>query len=291
MSLPTPVAQLDSQRSAAKNVTPLQADDLIPVLNGHHGTDIFSQALRYAREPRAFLRVLGFYIHFNAGFAAGVAGLAAQIAIRHSLFQDVTEQSKILSDRSVEVAAPIFFAAIDEFGNPTIRQATHRSLAQATFKMAALFFRQDPSILDSELTTNRDIAAIIERVQEGYGVGRMLDEPSLFRAIGFHLASETLAQREFETLDHCLVETQPAFAEYLKTAQVVINERTYPAYFWIQAHSQFEAEHSKAAWKGIEDLFTYYAGANDPAFLKNWILRGFADFAGLQTDFMRLLAG
>lgn len=291
MSLPTPVAHLDSRRSAATNIKALQPDDLVPILNDHQGTNIFSQAIRHACEPRALLRVLGFYIHFNAGFAAGVASLAAQIAIKHNLFQDVTEQSKILSDRSVEVAAPIFFAAIEEFGNHAIRQATHRSLAQATFKMAAQFFRQNPGILDRELYTNRDVEAMLERVQEGYGVGRMLDEPFLFRAIGFHLASETLAQGEFEILDHCLVENQPALAAYLKTAQVVINERTYPAYFWIQAHSQFEAEHSKAAWKGIEDLFTYYAGGNDPAFLKNWILRGFADFAGLQTDFMRLLAG
>lgn len=238
-------------------------------------------------SERDLLRTLARYIHFNSIFGSGASNLAAEIAARQDLFRDSEEVIDLIADRSVEVAADIFFAAIDEFGgHTTTRRKTHRSLAQATLKATASFFRFDPAQVNTIACLNESTRTAICKVREGYGIGQMLDEPRIFRAIGFHLGSEFLADEEFRVLDSFLCSKHPDLVAYLEKTEVTMNERQYAAYYWIRIHTSLEAIHFDMALNSADCALQYYAGRENRCCIESWIVDGFRAFAAVQKEFM-----
>jgi hypothetical protein len=268
--------------------------DLQPILDAHAGTRTFKEDLLAGIEDRAELVwALANYIQFNSVFGSGVANLAGEIASRQDLFRDTDEEVDLVADRSVEVAAPVFFAAIDEFGGQAKGQrGNHRGLAQATLKAIASYFNISPATLNKTAEADENTLSAIKKVRDGYGLNQALDEPKLFRAIGFHIGSEVLADEEFNVLDGFLRAYYPELVEYLKKARVSISGTDNPAYAWIQIHTSVEADHFQAALTSANLALHYYAGHQTQTCIKNWILDGFREFATVQTEFMkRLLVG
>src|SRR6185295_4655061 len=136
----------------------------------------------------------------NSIFGSGVANLAGEIGARQNLFRDADEPAALIADRSVEVAAPFFFAAIDEFGGAGHR-STHRTLAQATLKGAGCFLGYDGATLNRLAEPNLRTLTAMDKVRAGYAINQQVGEQELFRAIGFHIGSEVLADEEFNLLD------------------------------------------------------------------------------------------
>lgn len=265
-------------------------DDLEPVLREHTGKGIFAGSLAQTADGTELLCVLSRYIHFNSVFGSGVANLAGEIGSRQDLFRDSEETVAIVADRSVEVAADVFFAAIDEFGDHnTIRRSTHRTLAQATLKAAGSFFELSSAELDKIAQPCEPTLAAIHKVRDGYRINQKVDEPKIFRGIGFHIGSEVLADQEFNVLDAFLRTNYPDLVEYLVTTKVPIGDSEIAAYRWIQIHTSVEADHFKAAIKSANLALRYYAGAETQACVKGWILDGLGDFADVQTEFMKSL--
>jgi hypothetical protein len=259
-------------------------------LKTQRGTCSFSKALQCALHPDDFLCLLGLYVRFNSCFAAGVASLAGQLALRADLFRDPAEPLETLADRSVEVAAPIFFAGREEFGDPlSPNGATHRSLAQATLKATVLFWGQGSNILNDSVLVDDVLTAAMERIKAGYGIARTLHERDLFHAIGFHLSSEMLAEEEFRVLDQFLRQNQPSLVEYLRTTSIAVHGYACPAYTWIESHAEVEASHTSAAWRCVDSALRYYAGSS-PRRLIDWLWVGFEEFANLQSEFMNHLS-
>lgn len=266
----------------------IQRSDLEQVLARHSGNHVFRQALGQMSGSGKLLRLLSRYIQFNSIFGSGVANLASEIAARRDLFRDPDESIAAFADRSVEVAASIFSAAIDEFGDrETDCQTTHRSLAQATLKAAGAFFDCDAALLDRVTFPNAATLTAIERVREGYLMIRTVNERDIFRGIGFHLGSELLADSEFRLLDDFLKASYPELVGYLSNTKVAINGARPNAYLWIRIHTSVEADHFENALAGANRTFRYYAGSESRARIKGWILDGFAHFAAVQTDFMQ----
>ena len=262
-------------------------EDLEPVLAAHHGNEALRAAFEGAREPGHFLSVLARYVQFNSAFGPGLANLAGEIAARQGLFRDPDEPVKILADRAAEVGSDFFYAAIDEFDDrATHWRDTHRTLAQATVKGAGRFFGLSPEQLNAVIRINPATEAAMARVQEGYGLGERLTEERLFGAMGFHVGSEVLADREFLIIDRLLHEKRPDFVAALQAMKIEILGEKHDAYYWIHIHTGVEAEHFDAALKGVNNALRFYAGAEDPAVVKAWILGGFAHFARVQGDFM-----
>src|ERR1044072_8696400 len=88
-------------------------EDVSPILETHDGGRTFERALRRRARGGELGRLLGQYIHFNSVFGSGVANLAGEIGARQDLFRDPEEAVSAVADRSVEVAAHIFYAAVD----------------------------------------------------------------------------------------------------------------------------------------------------------------------------------
>lgn len=268
----------------------IDQDDLAAILSAHPGSRIFRESLAAIEDPQELVWALARYVQFNSVFGGGVANLAGEIASRHDLFRDAGEEVDLIADRSVEVAAQIFFAAIDEFGDRDKGQrGNHRALAQATLKGVAGFFGCSPLTLNQTAKADQETLAAMNEVRAGYGLNRALDEPKLFRAMGFHIGSEVLADEEFNILDHFLQTNFPELVEYLKNNNVSIGGVPSPAYCWIQIHTHVEANHFQAAVTSANLALRYYAGEQTKASIKSWILDGFREFALVQTEFMKRL--
>src|ERR1051326_6800646 len=91
--------------------------DIEPIIHASQGDEHFTAALENAANEKELINLLCRYLQFNSVFGAGVANLAGEISSRQDLFRDREEKIYYLADRSVEVGADIFFAAIDEFAD------------------------------------------------------------------------------------------------------------------------------------------------------------------------------
>jgi hypothetical protein len=265
----------------------VERSELDVVLVNHAGNRTLAESLQGVISGGDLVCLLGRYIHFNSIFGSSVTNLAGEIAARQNLFRDADELIEIIADRSVEVAADIFFAAIDEFGGPiTSHRKTHRSLAQATLKATGTYFGLDPSQINSIACLNESTRAAIHQVQQGYGVNQTMDERKIFHSIGFHLGSEILADEEFRILDSFLRTKYPDLVMFLEKTKVIISGFQYAAYYWIRIHTSVEAEHFDVAVKGANRALRYYAGQESNACIKGWIINGVLDFAAVQAECM-----
>lgn len=263
----------------------IDRSDLEQVLVSHAGNATFKQALERITTGADILRTLSCYIYFNSVFGSGVSNLAGEIGSRQHLFREPDEPMEIAADRSVEVAARIFFAAIDEFGGAAHR-STHRTLAQATLKGIATFLGYEIATLNQLAEPSAHTLTAIAKVQDGYAINQKVNERKLFRAIGFHMGSEVLADEEFNILDGFLRAEYADLVKHLKRSRVAIDDVKVSAYHWIQIHTTVEADHFQSAMVGANLALRYYAGAENPARIKQWIVDGFRAFAATQTDFM-----
>jgi hypothetical protein len=261
--------------------------DLEPVLAAHRGTEALRGAVEGASSPGALLSVVGRYVQFNSAFGPGLANLAGEIAARQGLFRDPDEPLKLVADRAAEVASDFFYAAIDEFDDRlTPWRDTHRTLAQATLKAMGAYFGYTPAQLNDVISINPATESAVAGVWEGYGVGTALDEPRLFRAMGFHTGSEVLADAEFNVLDQGLRARRPEMVEALQRTRVPIGGEQHDAWYWVRIHTSVEADHFDAALKGVNNAARYYAGASAAGEVKAWVLEGFRHFAEVQARFM-----
>jgi hypothetical protein len=268
--------------------TTTAAADVQAIVGKHRGNRIFEAALENL-SVNHLVRAVSRYIHFNSIFGSGVANLAGEIGARPDLFRDPNEQIEELSDRSVSVAAAVFSAAIDEFGDSALpNRGNHRTLAQATLKGILGYFGFDADAVRTLLSAVGDsVARSLARVRHGYGLNQSLDERRLFAGIGFHIASELLADEEFRILDASLRVRYPRLVAHLESSMVAINGQRCPGYHWIKVHTTVEAEHCANAWRAAELACKYYAGARPVLEVQAWIVDGFAEFAAVQTEFMQ----
>jgi hypothetical protein len=268
----------------------LGREDLQPVLSAHRGNEQLRAALESTRDAPHLLSVLGRYIQFNSAFGAGLANLAGEIAARQGLFRDSAEPVAILADRAAEVGSDFFYAAVDEFDDrATPWRDTHRTLAQATLKGMGSFFGYRPEQLNGVIRLNAATQRAMAQVWEGYGVGARLEDERLFQAMGFHTGSEVLADQEFVIIDGVFKATRPEMVAALEAMRVEMLGEKHNAYYWVRIHTGVEAEHFDAALRGSNKALRYYAGPNEPAQVKEWILEGFSRFASVQADFMAAL--
>ena len=266
----------------------ISRDDLKPVLDGHRGSQALRQAFEAAcDQPKLLLNVLCRYIQFNGAFGPGLANLAGEIAARQLLFRDEAEPVKLIADRAALVAADFFHAAVDEFDDrATPWRDTHRTLAQACLKGMGGYFGFTPEKLDGILSLNAATRGAMTQVNEGYGLGAQLEDRRLFEGMGFHAGSEVLADQEFTIIDKVLRERLPEMVQALKGMRVHLDSEKHNAYYWIFIHTSVEADHFDAALKGVNNALRFYAGSDDPALVKSWIVAGFTRFAKVQGDFM-----
>ncbi len=259
------------------------------------GTAVRERALAVVDDPAALLRFVYRFTSWNSEFGSGVSSLAGKIGRCRSLFIDRDEALAAAADRSVMVGSYIFGAARDEFDDSaTPWRDTHRCLAQAFLKgIAGWMVEQgqlDAGSVDAQMAEPMWLRGLIDHVSVGYGAGSRDDYPSVFRAIGFHLGSEVLADQEFTMVDRTLREARPDLVKAMLRRQVTVGEASHKAYHWVGIHSDFgggggvEAEHFAEAIEGA-NLALRYCEPDRREACKHQLLVGFRAFADDHDEF------
>ena len=254
----------------------LSRSEINPIMDKHFGNAVFLSGLNRAGQSNiALINLMAQYMQFNSVFGAGVANLVGEIARRQDTFRKQDESIALTADRSCDVAATIFFAAIDEFG----RKKTHRSMAQDTLRESIKFFNIAADQV-KQLNPAAETKIAMQSVADGYCLNRATTDSDLFFGIGFHMSSELLADQEFNMLNSYLRQKHSLLVDHL--------ERT-KAYSWIAVHTTVEADHFDAALESANYALSFYTGDKTKAHA--WILKGFKNFVEVQAQFMQSLLG
>jgi hypothetical protein len=274
----------------------LEASELRSLYDYEAENVIVRDALAVAmREPADLVRFFGRYTAWNGLFGSGVAALAGKIGRSQRYFLDPAQPVRALADRSVFVASYFFDAARDEFDDRDTRHRdTHRCLAQALLAgVLGDARRRDPRLGDHAFVEHLLqiplwLAGLQDRVRVGYGATSSDDLPGIFRAMGYHLGSEVLADQEFSHLDASLRESAPDLVEHLRGTEIEIAGQAHNAYQWLAIHSGHgggaEADHFEWATRGVNLAFVYTPTAMHDG-LRHQVHLGFLDFAHDHHEF------
>ena len=238
--------------------------------------------------PQGLLRFFARYTSWNGFFGSGVASLAGKIGRSRAVFVDPAETLALLGDRSVFVASFFFDAARDEFDDrDTVHRDTHRCLAQAALGGILQFAQKNgysagAGEVNKLLREPMWLHKLNRKVAQGYGSGGEDTREAIMAAIGYHLGSEILADREFSLIDEYMRSEQKALTAYMKKAKVSIAAQNHVAYQWIQIHSGHggaaEADHFEWATQGAKLAFSFSPHKHHAA-MRESLDQGFQTFA------------
>lgn len=235
-------------------------------------------AIRSSDDLVKFFRRFSLY---NQPFPAGVAYLAALLHVRADRFVDLNEEVFDNADRSSLIASNVIFAAEDEFAGPDRKlRTTHRSMAQSVLRAAMDFAGWSVSRFNTEFVTDRTHEEMTARLSSGYRIGTNPTDSELFRALGFHLGSERLADIEFCSLDDLIRKRFPLFVAINEEASV---GHDIPIYSWVVTHTSVEVDHYQYSLTGAGQSIDYYSGREvDKQAIPDLIIEGFQEFVAFQ---------
>ena len=233
------------------------------------------------QSPKAFYTFMQRYTHFNGYAGSLVARLSSSIGLSRHLFKCSSCEVIDESDRGMEIAAKILAATIDEHLDSKIKVASHRLLAQALLKTVGdyagltVFERNHFSISPTW------IKVLVESLIQGYqGTPNQLD--ALVRAIGFHIGSEMLADKEFMIIDKVVRHDNRGnyFDSYLRKNdnRFLYLDHYYSSWYWIVVHGKFkgsgvEAVHHQLAVEALNLVLEYSSESYEQ--IEKWALQGF----------------
>ena len=239
------------------------------------------------KDPRALYLFMQRYVHFNGYAGSLVARLASSIGLSRDLFNNA---STVIdeADRGMEIAAKVIAATIDEHADQGAKYIPHRTLAQATLKAVGNYANLSEVERNEFAVAPAWMVKVLEDLFKGYQ-GVPGDAPALIRAMGFHAASEILADREYGLIDKVVRHDNrdKGFDAYLRTSdgKVKVNDRQFSAWYWIVIHgkhqgSGVEVEHFEFALEAINLAANYRPESAQQ--VREYALQGFTDFANIQ---------
>lgn len=239
-----------------------------------------------AADPVKLYYFMQRYAYFNSYAGSLVARLASSIGISYQLFRQnevaVTDQS----DRGLEIAAKVLAATIDEHADAGAQQVPHRTLAQITLKAVGEYANLGNNELNQVAQAPVWMQAIITDLINGYQ-GKIDDLEAIVTALGFHIGSELLADREYSLIDKVVRYTNrgSGFDAWLQGKQVEVGGKRLSPLYWIVVHgkhnaSGVEADHFELALDALNLLAEYRPESNEQIW--QWASNGFLDFAELQ---------
>jgi hypothetical protein len=240
------------------------------------------------RDPRALYLFMQRYVHFNGYAGCLVARLASSIGLSRDLFNNPDCTIVDEADRGMEIAAKVIAATIDEHSDEGAKYVPHRTLAQATLKAVGNYARLSEAERNQFAVTPKWMEEVLTDTVNGYQ-GVPGNAPALIRAMGFHAASEILADREYSLIDKVVRYDNrgKGFDAYLHTddGKVKINGRPFSAWYWIVIHgkhggSGVEADHFQYALEALDMAAEYRPESAQK--VREYALEGFNDFAMIQ---------
>jgi hypothetical protein len=239
-----------------------------------------------ASDPVKLYYFMQRYAYFNSYAGSLVARLASSIGISYQLFRQEAVGVIDQSDRGLEIAAKVLAATIDEHADAGAQQVPHRTLAQITLKAVGEYANLGDNELNQVAQAPAWMQTIITDLINGYQ-GKIDDLEAIVTALGFHIGSELLADREYSLIDKVVRYTNrgSGFDAWLQGKQVEVGGKRLSPWYWIVVHgkhnaSGVEADHFELALDALNLLAEYRPESNEQIW--QWASRGFLDFAELQ---------
>jgi len=247
------------------------------------------------KSPRSFFVFVDRYAHWNGYAGSLIAALAGNIGLSQTLFVDRDEPDQMQAVRGLDVASAVFAATVDEHSDQGHR-VPHKTLAQAMRKAAGDY--AGLSLAERNELSNPPawLRDLLGKTVTGY-VGAPDDVKRLATALGFHVASEILADREYSMIDTVVRGEliNEGFYQYLKERdyRVELRGARIHAYAWITLHGTHkghgvEHEHFVDALRAL-DLAARYLPV-ERSRTEEWALSGFRTFVDLQQTFFTEVA-
>jgi hypothetical protein len=250
------------------------------------------QRLTSLTRPEQVLRFFARYASWNGHFANGVSALTCMVGNSKDLFLE-PGFPRAASDRSNYIASFFFDAARDEYDdhiNPV--RDSHRCMAQASLICMKDYFGLGDAVLDEEEPA--ELIAVNEAVVAGYTGKVCTDDTNVARtffAIGYHLGSELLADREFSLIDEYLRLKHAALVQHLMRSTVTLAGGAHRCYAWVGVHSGHgggvEAEHFDHAAAGARNALRYLSTGSTSEAMKS-LVEGFRAFDADHAKFFAI---
>ncbi len=248
-----------------------------------------------AQNPKSLYLFMQRYTHFNGYAGSLVARLASSIGLSRDLF-NANSLVRDEADRGLNIAAKVLAATIDEHADQGAQNAPHRTLAQATLKAVGDYAELDVIERNSMSQIPDWLNNLLHETIASYQ-GVPGDVKALIRALGFHAASETLADHEYKIIDRVVRHEcqRTGFGAYLRevNGKVELEGQKYSAWYWIAIHgkhdaSGVEAQHFDLALEAL-NLAARYRPEPDNQ-IKEWAMQGFTDFVEIQQRLFQEIA-
>jgi len=245
------------------------------------------------QHPKALYLFMQRYTHFNGYAGSLVARLASSVGLSRNLFNNAACLVSDEADRGLEIAAKVLAATIDEHADQGAHNMPHRTLAQATLKAVGDYAELSVQERNFLGQLPEWMSELLQSTIAGYqGVPGNI--ASLIRALGFHAASEMLADHEYRLIDKAVREhfRGTGFDAYLRqtNSKVELEGRKYSSWYWVVVHGKYndsgvEAEHFEFALEALV-LAARYRPEPDIQ-IRLWAMQGFAYFVELQQRLFR----
>jgi hypothetical protein len=240
-------------------------------------------------SPKALYMFMQRYVRYGRIFSTSVPTLAGTIASSH-LFQDPNCPIHMHAERSMDVAAKVLAASIEEFTDPRTG-VSHGTLSYALLDKLAEYADLSDTEINQIAQSESWLSGILSFVETAYKA-ESDDLESIIQAIGFHVATETVGDKEFSIINDVLFSQHrdSNFGRFIRNSKISFPHGTVSPWYWIVIHGTegtkgVELKHSAEAFAAL-NYITKYSDASEKQIIA-WAGQGFADFAHIQTRFFK----
>lgn len=231
------------------------------------------------------------FIRYSRTYSYIVPALASKIG-SSTLFQETGCSTLGCGERSMDVAAKVFTASIEEFRDPRTG-VSHRTLSYALLDKLAQYADLSTEEIHHIISLGTWLDDILLQVEAGYDANPT-NLCSLVEAMGFHAATETIGGRESSIINTVIFSGQRSdrFGKFIKSSKVRFPEGTVSPWYWIVIHGTentvgLEADHSDDAINAL-NLAVQYTSVSSEQIIA-WAGKGVAKFAKVQETFFQHL--
>jgi hypothetical protein len=240
-------------------------------------------------SPKALYVFMHRFVHYGRSYSFLVPKLAGAIGAS-KLLRDQSCPVSAHAERSMDVAANVLSAAIEEFRDPRTK-VSHRTLSYGLLDTLAEYAKLSDADVNHIAASGDWLAGVLESVSQGYdttsdNLSRMV------QAIGFHVGAEIVGEHECSIINSVVFSERrdTAFGRFIKQSKLRFQDGVVSPWYWIVIHGTFdtkgvEAVHADDALLALNQVVQYSSASE--AQIIEWADQGFARFNQTQKTFFQ----